>query len=38
MSTFAPYIAPDLTILVSEDTNEDAMDIIRERNKGKDEE
>ena len=35
MSTIAPYIAPDVTILVSEETYEDAMEIIRERNKGK---
>ena len=28
----------DVTILVSEETYEDAMEIIRERNKGKDEE
>ena len=34
MSTIAPYV----TILVSEETYEDAMEIIRERNKGKDEE
>ena len=33
----APYIAPDVTILVSEETYEDAMEIIRERDKGKDE-
>ena len=38
MSTIAPYIAPDVTILVSEETYEDAMEIIRERDKGKDEE
>ena len=31
-------IAPDLTILVSEERYEDAMEIIRERDKGKDEE
>ena len=31
----APYIAPDVTILVSEETYEDAMEIIRERDKGK---
>ena len=37
MSTIAPYIAPDVTILVSEETYEDAMEIIRERDKGKDE-
>ena len=38
MSTIAPYITPDVTILVSEETYEDAMEIIRERDKGKDEE
>ena len=38
MSTIAPYIAPDVTILVSEERYEDAMEIIRERDKGKDEE
>lgn len=38
MSTIAPYIAPDATILVSEERYEDAMEIIRERDKGKDEE
>ena len=37
-STIAPYIAPDVTILVSEERYEDAMEIIRERDKGKDEE
>ena len=35
MSTIAPYITPDVTILVSEETYEDAMEIIRERDKGK---
>ena len=35
MSTIAPYIAPDVTILVSEETYEDAMEIIRERDKEK---
>lgn len=34
MSTIAPYIAPDVTILVSEEKYEDAMEIIRERDKG----
>ena len=38
ISTIAPYIAPDVTILVSEETYEEAMEIIRERDKGKDEE
>lgn len=33
MSTIAPYIAPDSTILVSEEQYEEAMQIIRERGK-----
>mgnify|MGYP000502106593 FL=1 len=33
MSTIAPYIAPDVTILVSEETYEDAMDVIKEKTK-----
>lgn len=38
MGTIAPYIAPDVTILVSEEQYEGAMEIIRERGKGGDEE
>lgn len=38
MSTIAPYITADITILVSEEQYEDAMEIIRERGKGGDEE
>lgn len=34
MSTIAPYITADITILVSEEKYEDAMEIIREREKG----
>lgn len=37
MSTIAPYITSDITILVSEEKYEDAMEIIRERGKGEDE-
>ena len=37
MSTIAPYITSDITILVSEEKYEDAMEIIRERGKSEDE-
>lgn len=36
MSTIAPYITPDITILVSEDKYEEAMEIIRDCTKGDD--
>lgn len=38
MSTIAPYIAPDMAVLVSEERFEEAMKIIRERDKEKGEE
>jgi hypothetical protein len=36
MSTIAPYIAPDLTILVKDADYEKAMEIIRSRDAAKD--
>lgn len=36
LGTLAPYLAPDVTILVSEDNYETAMSIIRDREKNSD--
>ncbi len=35
LATLAPYLAPDVTILVSQDDYETAMEIIRERDKNR---
>ncbi|MCI1648536.1 MAG: DUF2007 domain-containing protein [Bacteroides sp.] len=36
LGTLAPYLAPDVTILVSEENYETAMSFIRDREKGND--